>query len=232
MRGGNAAARFTLSSVKRANPVREADRVSIPTSPASSLRRLSRRSLPVGATKLARFLIGKTLVRELPRGRIIGRIVETEAYLPYDKACHAFNGLTKRNHSLFLPPGHAYVYFIYGNYFMLNVSAEKEGVGAAVLFRALEPLAGIEQMKRGRRHVADKDLARGPGRLAAALRVTRSFDGLDFCAPGPLWLGTAVRPTGRIGKSVRIGINKDAHRLWRFYERGNPFVSGPKRLNA
>ncbi|MGH8338364.1 MAG: DNA-3-methyladenine glycosylase [Gammaproteobacteria bacterium] len=196
------------------------------------LRRLRRSELPVGAVALARYLIGKTLVRELPKGRIMGRIVETEAYLSNDAACHAFNGMTPRNRSLFLERGRVYVYFIYGNYFMLNVSAEKEGVGAAVLFRALEPLEGIKMMKRGRRHLAEKDLARGPGRLAAALRVTRRFDGLDFCAPGPLWLGSAVRPASRIGRSVRIGINKDAHRLLRFYERGNPFISGPKRLHV
>ncbi len=194
------------------------------------MRRLRRSELPVSAVALARYLIGKTLVRELPSGRIIGRIVETEAYLPNDAACHAFNGMTPRNRSLFLERGRVYVYFIYGNYFMLNVSAEKEGVGAAVLFRALEPLEGIKMMKRGRRHLAEKDLARGPGRLAAALRVTRRFDGLNLCAPGPLWLGTALRRAGRIGRSVRIGINKDAHRLLRFYERGNPFVSGPKWL--
>lgn len=196
------------------------------------LRRLRRAELSVGATALARYLIGKTLVRALPKGRISGRIVETEAYLPHDAACHAFKGMTPRNRSLFLEHGRAYVYFVYGNYFMLNVSAEKEGVGAAVLFRALEPLEGIPMMKHGRPHVAEKDLARGPGRLAAALRVTRKFDGLDFCAPGPLWLGTALRPVGRIGRSVRIGITKDAHRLLRFYERGNPYVSGPKRLNT
>lgn len=200
--------------------------------PSSHARRLRRAELPTGATALARYLIGKTLIRELPKGRISGRIVETEAYLPHDAACHAFNGMTPRNRSLFLERGRIYVYFIYGNYFMLNINAGREGVGAAVLFRALEPLEGIKMMKRGRSHVAEKDLARGPGRLAAALRVTRKFDGLDFCAPGPLWLGTAVRPVGRIGRSVRIGITKDAQRLLRFHERGNPYVSGPKRLNT
>lgn len=193
---------------------------------------LSRRALPLDTAELARYLIGKSLVRELPGGRIVGCIVETEAYLPNDAACHAFNGMTKRNHSLFLERGRAYVYFIYGNHFMLNISAEREGVGAAVLFRALEPLAGIELMKRGRPHVAEKDLARGPGRLAAALQVTRRFDGLDLCMRGPLWLGSAARPTAHIGRSVRIGITKDTQRLLRFYERGNPFVSGPKSLNV
>jgi DNA-3-methyladenine glycosylase len=197
----------------------------------SRLRRLRRAELPSNAVALARYLIGKTLVRELPKGRIIGRVVETEAYLPYDRACHAYNGLTKRNRSLFLERGHVYVYFIYGNYFMLNVSAGKEGIGAAVLFRALESLEGLEFMQRGRSHVADKDLARGPGRLAAALRVNMKLDGLDLCGKGPLWLGTAVKPVGGIRHSVRIGISKDAHRLLRFYERGNPFVSGPKSLN-
>ncbi|MGA9852115.1 MAG: DNA-3-methyladenine glycosylase [Gammaproteobacteria bacterium] len=197
---------------------------------SQSPKRLRRVELPVGAEALARYLIGKTLVRELPKGRITGMIVETEAYLSNDAACHAYNGPTPRNRSLFLEHGRAYVYFIYGNHFMLNVSAGREGIGAGVLLRALEPLEGMELMKRSRGRVAAKDLARGPGRLAAALRVNRKLDGLDFCAKGPLWLGTAVRPVSRIGRSVRIGINKDADRLLRFYERGNPFVSGPKSM--
>jgi len=194
------------------------------------LKRLHRIELPVNTVALARYLIGKTLVRELPQGCITGRIVETEAYLPRDAACHAFNGLTKRNRSLFLEHGHAYVYFIYGNHFMLNVSSDVRGVGAGILLRALQPLEGVELMQRGRGHVAQKDLARGPGRLAAALRVDMQQDGLDLCAKGPLWLGEAIRPVGRIRRSVRIGIRKDAHRLLRFYERDNPFVSGPKSL--
>ena len=171
-------------------------------------------------------------MRELPKASIIGRIVETEAYLPNDSACHAFKGLTQRNRALFLEHGHAYVYFIYGNHFMLNVSGDKEGVGAGVLLRALEPLEGIELMKKRRGKVRPQDLARGPGRLAAALRVNRQLDGLDLCAAGPLWLAEAVKPVGRIGRSVRIGITRDAHRLLRFYARGNPFVSGPKRLRG
>ena len=197
-----------------------------------TLRRLRRIELPVDTVALARFLIGRTLVRELPKTGIIGRIVETEAYLPNDAACHAFKGLTQRNRALFLEHGHAYVYFIYGNHFMLNVSGDKEGVGAGVLLRALEPLDGVELMKKRRGKVRPQDLARGPGRLAAALRVNRQLDGLDLCAAGPLWLGEAVRPVGRIGRSVRIGITRDAHRPLRFYERGNPFVSGPKRLRG
>lgn len=194
------------------------------------LKRLRRTDLPVATAALARYLIGKTLVRELPRGRITGRIVETEAYLPGDAACHAFRGPTRRNRSLFLEHGHAYVYFIYGNHFMLNVSSEREGVGAGVLLRALEPLDGIARMRKRRGTTRVHGMTRGPGRLAAALRANMQLDGLDLCAKGPLWLGTAVRPAGRIGRSVRIGITKDAHRRLRFYERGSPCVSGPKHL--
>lgn len=195
------------------------------------LKRLSRRALPVDSVQLARFLIGKTLVRVLPAGMIIGRIVETEAYLPGDAACHAFGGLTPRNRSLFLGHGHAYVYFIYGNYFMLNCSSERAGVGAGVLLRALEPLAGLELMQRYRGHVARRDLARGPGRLALAFKVDIGLDGVDLCAKGSLWLAAPLIPTAHIGRSVRIGIRKDAHRPLRFYERGNPHVSGPRALN-
>src|SRR5512146_2143313 len=96
------------------------------------LRRLRRNELPTASAALARFLIGKTLVRETAAGRIAGRIVETEAYLPHDAACHAFRGMTRRNRALFMERGHAYVYFIYGNHFMLNVCGEKAGVGGGV----------------------------------------------------------------------------------------------------
>jgi DNA-3-methyladenine glycosylase len=194
------------------------------------IRRIRRSELPHDTIELARFLIGKTIVRQLPRGRLSGRIVETEAYLPGDAACHAFNGPTPRNRSLFLEHGRAYVYFVYGAHYMLNVSSERHGIGAGILLRAIEPLEGIESMKRRRRTSRLTDLARGPGRLASALGIDPSLDGLDISARGPLWLGAPVRRTGPIGVSVRIGISKDAHRMLRFYERGNPFVSGPKRL--
>jgi DNA-3-methyladenine glycosylase len=196
------------------------------------IRRLRRSELPSNTVQLARNLIGKTLVRVTPQGRMSGRIVETEAYLVGDAAAHSFIGKTKRNQSTFLKRGHAYVYFIYGNWYSLNVSSESEGVGAAVLFRALEPLDGIDLMQRRRRGAPVHDLCRGPGRLATAMAIDRRLDGLDLCAPGPIWLGSAVRPVGRIGRSVRIGITKEAHRLLRFYERGNPCVSGPKKLNG
>jgi DNA-3-methyladenine glycosylase len=189
-------------------------------------RHLRRGELPVDTAALAQFLIGKTLVHEHPAGRMSGRIIETEAYVIGDAACHAFRGLTPRNRALFLDRGHAYVYFIYGCWHALNVSGETPGVGAGVLLRAIEPLEGVDLM-RGRRGVRrDVDLARGPGRLASALDIDRRFNGLDLCSNGPLWLGAALRPPGRIGRSRRIGISRETERKLRFFERDNPYVSG------
>jgi len=156
-----------------------------------------------------------------------GRIVETEAYPPGDRSGHCYRGRTARNQSLFLGKGFAYVYFIYGTSYMLNVSAEEQGIGAGVLLRALEPLEGINLMKRHRKTHKLGDLARGPGRLAAALQIDQRLDGVDLCANGPLWLGAAVRETTHVSRTVRIGITREAGRLLRFFEAGNPFVSAP-----
>jgi DNA-3-methyladenine glycosylase len=195
--------------------------------------RLRLRDLPVDTVELAKYLIGKSLVHEIPRGRLSGRIVETEAYLVGDAAAHSFRGLTPRNKSLFLERGHAYVYFCYGNHYMLNVSGGEEGTGTGVLIRAVEPLEGINIMRRTRRTNRLLDLARGPGRVASAFRIARELDGLNLVnGAGSVWLGSAVRKVGPIGESIRIGITKDAHRVLRFYELGSPFVSGPKRLNT
>ena len=157
-----------------------------------------------------------------------GRIVETEAYPPGDRSGHAYRGRTARNKSLFLGRGFAYVYFIYGTSFMLNVTAEDPGIGAGVLLRAIEPLEGINIMKRLRKTDKLVDLARGPGRLAAALQIDQRLDGVDLCSSGPLWVGTAVRETAHIGTAVRIGITHEVGRLLRFFEVGSPFVSGPR----
>ena len=159
-----------------------------------------------------------------------GRIVETEAYPIGDAAGHAFRGETPSIRSLFLERGRAYVYFTYGSSFMMNVSSEKAGVGAGVLIRALEPLEGIALMERHRGTRRLLDLARGPGRLAKAIDIDKRLDGLDLCGDSPLWLGTSMRKSGPIGTSIRIGITRDVHQQYRFYERENPFVSGPKRL--
>ncbi len=170
------------------------------------------------------------MVHDSDDGRLSGRIVETEAYPVGDSAGHAFRGETRRNASLFLGPGYAYVYFAYGSSFMLNVTSEAAGVGAGVLLRALEPIEGIDRMQRSRGGAGLLDLARGPGRLAQAMQIDFRQDGLDLCAAGPLWLATSRLKTGAIGESVRIGITRNVDCKLRFYERGNPYVSGPKRL--
>src|SRR5258708_11613527 len=135
--------------------------------------------------------MGKRLVGELCEGVVSGGIVETEAYVVGDAAGHAYRGMTRRNRSLFLERGHAYIYLAYGSSYMLNVSSEMPGVGAGVLIRALEPLEGIPIMRLNRGIERLRDLARGPGRLSAALRVDRWPHRLDLSPQGPLWLRPA-----------------------------------------
>ena len=195
------------------------------------VRHLRREELPVDTVELARFLIGKTLVHDLETDRMSGRIVETEAYVVGDASGHAFRGPTPGNRSLYLERGHAYVYLAYGSSYLLNVTSEAPGIGAGVLLRALEPLEGIALMQARRRTTGLLDLARGPGRLCAAMAIDKTHDGVDLCVGESLWLGPAVRRTGPIRESARIGLTREAERMLRFYESGNPFVSGPKRLS-
>jgi DNA-3-methyladenine glycosylase len=195
-------------------------------------RVLDRAELPVDTTELARFLIGKMVLRILAEGMAGGRIVETEAYSIGDAAGHAYRGITPRNRALFLERGHAYVYLAYGTSFMLNVSSERSGVGAGVLIRAIEPTVGITIMQRNRGTERVRDLARGPGRLCAALGIDRRLDGIDLCQAGPLWLGSDGQASYEIGQSKRIGITRAADSLLRFYIRSNWFVSGPQALNG
>lgn len=193
---------------------------------------LSRAVLPTDTAALARFLLGTVLARRAPAGLLVGRIVETEAYLQDDPACHAFRGRTARNASLFLERGHAYVYRAYGTSWMFNVSAETPGVGAGVLIRAVEPLAGLAEMAEHRRGAAVRDLARGPGRLAEAFAIDRALDGADLCRDGRIWLAQAGFPRPEISQSVRIGLTKATDRVLRFFVPGSPFVSGAAWLNA
>jgi len=193
---------------------------------------LARADLPVDTIALASYLLGKVLVRDLPEAVVTGRIVETEAYVVGDAAGHAYRGMTPRNRALFLERGRAYVYLAYGVSSMLNVSSEAAGIGAGVLVRALEPLEGLPIMRRNRGVERLLDLTRGPGRLAAALRIDRSLDGVDLCQRGPLWLAHGAEVADAIGQSARIGISQDADRPLRFYVKGSPFVSGPKALNV
>jgi DNA-3-methyladenine glycosylase len=198
-------------------------------------RRLRADELPAATIDLAQALIGCVLVRDCPDGRTAGRIVETEAYVRDDPASHAYRGETARNASMFLEPFHAYVYKIYGTSFCVNVTSETAGEGAAVLVRALEPLEGLGLMEQRRNTTRVRDLARGPGRLCQALDIDLRLDGAHLLDDKRLWLAMPVRTSGNgrlaVGKSRRIGITKAAERLLRFYERGNPFVSGPKALS-
>jgi len=260
----------------------------LPAESQFRIRRLRREELPQDTIKLTRFLIGKVVVHDLACGRLSGRIVEAEAYPPGDPAGHHFRGPTPRIRSMYLDPGHAYVFFNYGAHFMLNVSSEPQGIAGGILIRALEPLDGVAWMQQHRgaklrrgeivatnkispkvaRRITKEntevalgkvgrkkelrlvDLTRGPGRVAAALQIDRQHDGVDLCGKGSaLWLGELVEPkrelnsgagsglrvmhkaTQRVvARTVRIGISRAADKLLRFYERGNPFVSGPKRL--
>jgi DNA-3-methyladenine glycosylase len=188
--------------------------------------RLTRRSLPTDTRALARFLIGKRLVRLTRAGRLSGRIVETEAYPPGDPTGYARPGLTTSNAPLFEARGTVYVRMVYGTCLTLDLAAEARGVGAAVLIRALEPAEGIEIMERNRPGVAHRDLARGPGRLCAAFGITRELTGIDLCGGGPLWLERMPHPAN-VQVSTRIGLSRDTHRRLRFVERGSRFVSVP-----
>jgi DNA-3-methyladenine glycosylase len=175
---------------------------------------------------VAQKLLGKLLVR----GEMVGRIVEVEAYFgEADPAAHSFAGKTARNAVLFGPPGYAYVYFIYGMYFCLNVSCEREGRAGGVLFRALEPVRGLGIMARNRRLDATRvaALTSGPGRLCQAFGITRERDnGADFTSPKS---DLQIRDDGFLASDVlvtpRIGISKDADRPARFLLADNPFVS-------
>jgi DNA-3-methyladenine glycosylase len=188
--------------------------------------------VPVGTVDLAQALIGKLLVRRLPDGALLaGRIVETEAYEVGDPSSHAFRGQTVRNATMFARHMHAYVYLIYGMYHCLNISTELPGEGAAILIRAVEPLAGIERMIELRGARDARSIARGPGRLCAAFAIDRDLDGIDLDVDDRLWLADDGHPAADIGTSIRIGLSKAVERPHRFYVRGNPHVSGPRALS-
>ena len=189
--------------------------------------RISRRALPVATVELARYLIGKRLVHATAAGRIAGRIVETEAYPPGDPTGYARPGLTTANAPLFGARGIAYVRMVYGTCLTLNVAAEVAGVGAAVLIRALEPTEGIEWMLKNRPGSRLVDLARGPGRLCAALDIGRELSGADLTTHPRLWLEHMPGTPAAIRVTTRIGLSRDQHRRLRFIERESPFVSVP-----
>src|ERR1700674_3469189 len=206
----------------------------------STIQPLDRTFFRRNPRRVARDLLGKILLRE-GEFHLTARIVEVEAYLgENDPAAHAAAGNTTRNSVLFGPPGYAYVYFIYGNHYCLNVSCEREGKAGSVLFRALEPLQGIEEMARARDiapqgpdELSQGDLRRltsGPGRMAEAFGITRARDnGCDLTSPASrLWIGEDGFRATNIQVTARIGITKAADQPLRFFLAGNAFVSGRK----
>lgn len=202
----------------------------------SKIRALDRAFYMQNPQRVARELLGKVLVRRTKERCLTARIVEVEAYLgEADPAAHTAAGRTPRNEVLFGPPGHAYVYFIYGNHYCLNVSCEPEGRAGGVLFRALEPLTGIEEMAKARGITihGERDLPRltsGPGRLCEAFCITRARDNdCDLTSPeSSLWIGDDGHQARSIGVTARIGITKAASHPLRYLLQGNRFVSGRK----
>ncbi len=182
--------------------------------------------------QVAKDLLGAYLVRELEGRLLVGRIVETEAYVgPDDRASHASVGRTSRNAAMFGPPGYAYVYVIYGVHHCLNVVTEREGFPAAVLIRALEPIEGIEVMRKLRGGRPDRELTNGPGKLCQALAIDLRFYGHDLCAGREVWIASdGLRPGEDVVQAPRVGVRGDERALtvpWRFAIKGNPYVSRP-----
>lgn len=171
---------------------------------------------------VARELIGC----ELEHGGSAGRIVETEAYAEHEPACHAYVGVTRRTRVLFGPPGRAYVYLSYGIHQLFNVVVEHEGVGAAVLIRALQPTRGLDGIRRRRPGRSDRELCSGPGRLTVALGIGAEHNGIDLSS-GPIRILRPERGSQEVLAGPRIGISKAVELPWRYCEAGSAWLSAP-----
>jgi DNA-3-methyladenine glycosylase len=196
------------------------------------LARLPRRFYLRPALRVARELLGTYLVCETPGHTLVGRIVEVEAYLGRrDPASHAYRGMTPRNRVMFGAGGHLYVYFTYGMHHCGNVVTGRAGAASAVLLRAVEPVLGIDRMRKrrqGGKALRDASLTNGPGKLCQAFGIDGDLNGADLCS-GPIWIGRARRrpPRPTIARSPHIGISSGRHHLWRFFLPASPFVSKP-----
>jgi DNA-3-methyladenine glycosylase len=184
------------------------------------------------AAVVAPRLLGHILVRQTSEGTMASLIVETEAYVIDDPACHGYGGESPRNRSMYGPPGHAYVYFIYGVYWCVNAVCRPKGIAEAVLIRAVEPIAGTDLMRERRPVAHDKQLTNGPGKLCTALSISRALDGADLCdVQSPLWIARnsehkkLLLNKGPMVTTTRIGITKAAHLPLRFYLSGSAWVS-------
>jgi|TARA_B100002003_G_scaffold145893_1_gene135108 DNA-3-methyladenine glycosylase len=181
--------------------------------------------------KVAKAILGKMLVRRTPLEVFIGKIVETEAYRGTDDpASHSFRGKTSRNEVMFGKPGITYVYFTYGNHHCLNIVTEKTDIPAAVLIRAIEPLKGLESMKRNRSVEKIIDVASGPGKLTKAFQITRKDNNIDVTdSSSNISIHTPIEEKSfQIIQTTRIGIRLAQELPWRFYIKGNPHVSKRK----
>ena len=191
--------------------------------------KLSRSFYSRSALDVASDLLGKALVRRFGRRNLIGKIVETEAYVgPHDLACHASKGHTPRTSVMFGPPGHAYVYMIYGFYFCLNVVTEPIGYPAAVLIRAVEPLESVDLMRELRNNpVQETNIASGPGKLCMAMSIDRQLNGADLLGT-TIWIEDRKLDPGPIRTSPRVGVDyagEYREKPWRFFVEGSPHVS-------
>ena len=200
------------------------------------LKPLPRSFYVPSANVVASELLGHFLVRNEACGISGGTIVETEAYLADDPACHSFGGETARNRSMFGPPGHAYVYLIYGYHYCVNAVCRPTGYGEAVLIRAIAAEFGEEAMRKRRAVAKKEELTKGPAKLCEALGIDRKLDGVDLCVPAsPLFIAEnpgrykLLAGSGPITADRRIGITKAADLALRFYLAGSPFVSRRKR---
>jgi DNA-3-methyladenine glycosylase len=193
------------------------------------LEPLPRQFFDRNALDVTRELIGKTLVRRLDNAILAGRIVETEAYIgEADPACHASHGLTPRTRVMYGPAGFSYVYFTYGMYYMLNAVCEREGFPAAVLIRAVEPLAGLEEMMQVRKAKNEFQIANGPGKLCGAFSIDSELNGLDLTSRMSALQICEGEDVVAVAWSARIGIREGIEKLWRCFVPNNPFVSPGK----
>lgn len=174
--------------------------------------------------RIAQSLLGMYLVHESSEGKTVGKIVETEAYLSNDPAAHSYRGKTKRNAPMFGKPGSSYVYFTYGMHYCFNVVTEKEGVGEAVLIRALEPIEGIELMKQRRKQNDISQLCNGPAKLVQAMGITKEHNSISL-KQKPLYIEERKKELFSLCKRPRIGISLAKTKLFRFYIKGNSYIS-------